>query len=292
MEIANLIAALRAPDCDNCPCTECKPDRNLTRCMLFDKAADAVPAGITIRTYNNGVLVEEYAVESEFEITRELAVIHNFDDFDTMEVEFTKTAQPYNRIVLNYFSFGDITNFTMERMDMTSSPKAINSQHMRKIKEFGQSIISKGKEGTEEHSPSKAFRKIGAFVIEGFNIGIEDMIPQSFKVMDSWLNGINGYQPTMSFAVDTSALKYYNGSSFAKTVSANVTSKSNFEVDGTHIREEFRQAVLEALNESRLAEDMRRQADKPEQTVVQIGNRTVTDAVTTQQRANGYAFAK
>lgn len=130
MEIANLIAALRAPDCDNCPCTECKPDRNLTRCMLFDKAADAVPAGITIRTYNNGVLVEEYAVESEFEITRELAVIHNFDDFDTMEVEFTKTAEPYNRIVLNYFSFGDITNFTMERMDMTSSPKAINSQHM------------------------------------------------------------------------------------------------------------------------------------------------------------------
>ena len=98
--------------------------------MVF---GNAVPAGITIRTYNNGALVEEYAVESEFEITRELAVIHNFDDFDTMEVEFTKTAEPYNRIVLNYFSFGDITNFTMERMDMTSSPKAIKQELVKEV---------------------------------------------------------------------------------------------------------------------------------------------------------------
>lgn len=98
--------------------------------MVF---GNSVPAGITIRTYNNGALVEEYAVESEFEITRELAVIHNFDDFDTMEVEFTKTAEPYNRIVLNYFSFGDITNFTMERMDMTSSPKAIKQELVKEV---------------------------------------------------------------------------------------------------------------------------------------------------------------
>lgn len=41
-----------------------------------------------------------------------------------------------------------------------------------------------------------------------------------------------------------------------------------------------------------MADDMRRQADKQEQTVVQIGNRVVNDAVTTQKKANGYVFAR
>ena len=39
-----------------------------------------------------------------------------------------------------------------------------------------------------------------------------------------------------------------------------------------------------------ISSDVRRQADKKEQTIVQIAGRTITDAVTTQQRANGYAF--
>lgn len=39
-----------------------------------------------------------------------------------------------------------------------------------------------------------------------------------------------------------------------------------------------------------IANDTKRQADKHEQTIVKIGNRTVTDAVTTQRDANGYRF--
>ena len=41
---------------------------------------------------------------------------------------------------------------------------------------------------------------------------------------------------------------------------------------------------------SQMASDMNRQANKKEQTTVQIGNKTVTDAVVTQQNANGYRF--
>ena len=55
MEIANLITALRAPDCDNCPCIECKPDRNLTRCMLFDKAADVLEALTEVKSMPKNV---------------------------------------------------------------------------------------------------------------------------------------------------------------------------------------------------------------------------------------------
>lgn len=36
----------------------------------------------------------------------------------------------------------------------------------------------------------------------------------------------------------------------------------------------------------------KRQADKEEQTIVQIGNRHITDAVETQKKANGYSFTK
>lgn len=91
----------------------------------------ALPAAITIRTYNNGSLVEEYEVEDE--ITKTLVILHNFDDFDTMKIEFTKTAEPHNRIVLNHFSFGDVTDFTMTRTDMTSSPKAIKQELIKEV---------------------------------------------------------------------------------------------------------------------------------------------------------------
>lgn len=96
--------------------------------MIF---GHALPAGITIRTYNNGELVTEYEVDDE--ITQTLVVLHDFDDFDTMQIEFTKTANPYNRITVNYFAFGDVTDFTMTRTDMTSSPKAIKQELVKEV---------------------------------------------------------------------------------------------------------------------------------------------------------------
>lgn len=160
------------------------------------------------------------------------------------------------------------------------------------VSDFSSEFIEGFKDALGIHSPSRVFLQLAQYTIEGFNIGLKNMMPQSFSVMDTWAEGITSYQPTVGFSVDTSALKYYNGDSFAKSVSANVMTHSSFEVDSTVVREEFKAAMLEALNDSKLAEDMRRQADKPEQTVVQIGNREVSDAVTTQRRANGYAFAR
>ena len=94
---------------------------------------NALPAGITIHTYNNGDLVEDYVVESEHDITKNLKVTHRFDDFDVMVVEFTRTANPHNRIVCNYFAFGDISDFTMTRRNMTSSPTAIKQELIKEV---------------------------------------------------------------------------------------------------------------------------------------------------------------
>ncbi len=58
----------------------------------------------------------------------------------------------------------------------------------------------------------------------------------------------------------------------------------------TSIRDFYFEYVEPTLKE--IAADTKRQADKEEQTIVQVGNRTVTDAVVTQQKANGFVFAK
>lgn len=92
----------------------------------------ALPAEFIIRTYNDGVLVTEYHCGSD-EIEKTMILHNPFDDFDVMTIEFIKTAEPYNRIVLNNFSFGDITSFTMSRNDMTSSPKAIKQELVKEV---------------------------------------------------------------------------------------------------------------------------------------------------------------
>lgn len=92
----------------------------------------ALPTAFTIRTYKGGEPVNEYPVEKD-EISTTSIILRDFDDFDVMKIEFTKTAEPYNRIVLNYFSLSDIVDFTMNRRDMTSSPKAIKQELIKEV---------------------------------------------------------------------------------------------------------------------------------------------------------------
>ncbi|MDR2044913.1 MAG: hypothetical protein LBQ15_11245 [Clostridium sp.] len=91
----------------------------------------ALPAVFVIRTFNNNALVDEYTVSDDIE--KNYVLLHDFDDFDTMEIEFVQTAEPYNRIVVNHFSFGDITNFNMTRNDMTSLPKATKQEFIKEV---------------------------------------------------------------------------------------------------------------------------------------------------------------
>lgn len=92
----------------------------------------ALPAAFTIRTYKGGEPVNEYPVEKD-EINTTSIILRDFDDFDVMKIEFTKTAEPYNRIILNYFSLSDVVDFTMNRRDMTSSPKTIKQELIKEV---------------------------------------------------------------------------------------------------------------------------------------------------------------
>lgn len=93
---------------------------------------NSIPAEFIIRTFNNGAAVAEYTIGAD-EIDKTTVVIQDFDDFDKMEIEFTKTAKPQSRITLNKFSLSEVTNFTMTRKDMTSSPKAIKQELIKEV---------------------------------------------------------------------------------------------------------------------------------------------------------------
>ena len=148
------------------------------------------------------------------------------------------------------------------------------------------------KDALDSNSPSKVFERIGGDTVLGYNNGIANLGKTTKGVVDSWANSFTSVSPVMRFAVDTSALKYYTSDSFSKSVSADVVNSRSFSVTGfKEGMEEFYREYIEPTL-SQMADDVRRQADKNEQTIVQIGNRTVTDAVTTQRKANGYVFVK
>lgn len=162
----------------------------------------------------------------------------------------------------------------------------------RYMREWANDAIAAFKSELDSNSPSKVFERIGGDTVLGYNNGITTLGKTTKGVVDCWANSFTSVSPVMRFAVDTSALKYYTSDSFAKSVSADVTSNRNLSVTGFEecMKEFYKEYVEPTL--SQMADDMRRQADKNEQTIVQIGNRTVTDAVTTQRKANGYVFVK
>ena len=157
---------------------------------------------------------------------------------------------------------------------------------------WGQSVLNWFEDTLDINSPSKVFYKIGGFAVAGFNNAIAQVGKTTRSVVGEWANSFTNVTPTMAMAVDTSALRYYDSDAFARTISSNV--ETNNEISSTGFKQAmedfYREYVEPTLNQ--IAEDTRRQADKDEHPIVQIGNRVITDAVDVQTKANGYRFTK
>ena len=93
------------------------------------------------------------------------------------------------------------------------------------------------------------------------------------------LASASGYDPynTLAQSVYEDSKKSYDGAYTDDSLSRNM-------------REFYREYVEPTLKE--IATDTKRQADKKEQTIVKVGNRTINDAVTTQKEANGFSFTE
>ena len=168
----------------------------------------------------------------------------------------------------------------------------LRSQAEESIRNFAKSIIDTAKSELQVHSPSRTFKDIGQFVVEGFNIGLTSKMSKTYSIMDEWIERVGSYEPELSF--ETQGFNSLRSGSYTNRVLAEhiyeQSSSYNHSSDsmGRTMREFYREYVEPTLKE--IANDTKRQADKSEKTVVQIGNRTVTDAVIEQQEANGYSF--
>lgn len=93
------------------------------------------------------------------------------------------------------------------------------------------------------------------------------------------LASASGYDPYNSLAqtVYEDSKKSYDGAYSDDSWSRNM-------------REFYHEYVEPTLKE--IATDTKRQADKKEQTIVKVGNRTINDAVTMQKEANGFSFTE
>ena len=105
--------------------------KNCTYYGIKLEFGQALPSEFIVKIYNEKGMAESYLVNTDIDdIT---FVKHYFHNFNKMEIEFTKTKNPYNRIVLNNFSLGDITDFVMTKNDMTSLPKTIKKEEIKEI---------------------------------------------------------------------------------------------------------------------------------------------------------------
>lgn len=70
------------------------------------------------------------------------------------------------------------------------------------------------------------------------------------------------------------------------------TSHSENGISRSYENADIPSSMLKVVTLKEIATDTKRQADKKEQTIVKVGNRTINDAVTTQKEANGFSFTE
>lgn len=174
------------------------------------------------------------------------------------------------------------------------------------IESWGSSIISWFKDKLDINSPSRVFKQLGAYSVEGYNIGVEKEGEKTKGIVTSWVDSFADMDVNLGtrLKINDSALKEYSnnyGSDFTneaivqrvtREVSTNGTVQATLNSGGG-----LKEAIKEALDDlgittavSEISKNTKTQADKKEQTIVEIGGKTVTDAVTTQRNANGYSF--
>lgn len=174
------------------------------------------------------------------------------------------------------------------------------------IESWGSSIISWFKDKLDINSPSRVFKRLGAYPVEGYNIGVEKEGEKTKGIVTSWVDSFADMDVNLGtrLKINDSALKEYSnnyGSDFTneaivqrvtREVSTNGTVQATLNSGGG-----LKEAIKEALDDlgittavSEISKNTKTQADKKEQTIVEIGGKTVTDAVTTQRNANGYSF--
>lgn len=135
----------------------------------------------------------------------------------------------------------------------------------------------------EIHSPSRVFERFGKYTVQGYAQGIDeekDTATDKLKELIREAIDAMNRQPNLNDNGDYQNV--YNNSMSSLVYKVDVSDSSN------SFAEYFNENVLPIIKG--IADDTKRQADKREETVLQISGKEVAKAVKAQQDADGYAF--
>ena len=170
------------------------------------------------------------------------------------------------------------------------------------VKSWASKVTDWFKEKLDINSPSKVFEQFGLYTVQGFNKGINNAGKTTKKAVSGWLAPLDNVAVNTRLSIndtDLRACRANYGEDFSRDISIqrythNIMSGSvqaAITADNpiTAAFKEIAEAVIVPAIQG-VEVQAKRQADKNEQTIVEIGGKTITDAVREQKSRNGFSF--
>lgn len=170
------------------------------------------------------------------------------------------------------------------------------------VKSWASKVTDWFKEKLDINSPSKVFEQFGLYTVQGFNKGINNAGKTTKKAVSGWLAPLDNVALNTRLSIndtDLRACRANYGEDFSRDISIqrythNIMSGSvqaAITADNpiTAAFKEIAEAVIVPAIQG-VEVQAKRQADKNEQTIVEIGGKTITDAVREQKSRNGFSF--
>lgn len=171
-----------------------------------------------------------------------------------------------------------------------------------KVKNLANDLFEAAKDALGIHSPSRKFAEIGRYSVLGFNQGLSENAKSSLQAVRDWFAPLENVTMSTRLSVNDAALRACRvnyGEDFSRDISVqrythNIMSGSvqaAITADNpiTAAFKEIAEAVIVPAIQG-VEVQAKRQADKNEQTIVEIGGKTITDAVREQKSRNGFSF--
>ena len=169
------------------------------------------------------------------------------------------------------------------------------------VKSWASKVTDWFKEKLDINSPSKVFEQFGLYTVQGFNKGINNAGKTTKKAVSGWLAPLDNVAFNTRLSINDADLRAYRvnyGEDFRDISVQRYTHNSiSGAVQAAIVTDNPLTAAFREIAESvivpaiqNVETQAKRQADKNEQTIVEIGGRTITDAVREQKSRNGFSF--
>lgn len=159
--------------------------------------AGNAPTKMKVTLYNDGKKKEEFTIAPD---SNNYYLVHDFIAFDKIEFSFP-SSKPYNRVVINKISFGNITDYVLKYSDMQDKPSC---SFLEKVKDVSVRICSytpseKANEGPKLVDDKVYYTKTinyqgSSVVFENPLIGDETLAKQVAEWLGNYYNNNVTYQ--------------------------------------------------------------------------------------------------